>query len=367
MFKDFKSLLNINWIYFFLLLIIFWIGEINLYSAAGGKLDPWAIDQLKRFIYFLPIVFFVLLLQPKFIFNIAELILIAVILGLLITLLFGYTGMGAKRWIRVGGLNLQVSEFAKISLVIFMAKYFHKLNAEKSIGIMSTTIPLFVSLALFLLVAVQPDLGTALIVLILGLVAIFYAGIKLIYTFLSFIAIVLISPFLWNLLKPYQQNRIKIFLNPDLDPLGQGYHIIQSKIAIGSGGLNGNGFLEGSQSSLDFIPEKETDFVFSIFSEQFGFIGSMIIIFLFFIFFIIPIIKTFKLTQVFNKIILFTLSFKIFLEFLINISMTIGLVPVVGVALPFMSYGGSSLLSNMIICALLMNLMSVEEKKRMFS
>ena len=112
MFKDLKSLLNINWIYFFLLLIIFWIGEINLYSAAGGKLDPWAIDQLKRFIYFLPIVFFVLLLQPKFIFNIAELILIAVILGLLITLLFGYTGMGAKRWIRVGGLNLQVSEFA---------------------------------------------------------------------------------------------------------------------------------------------------------------------------------------------------------------------------------------------------------------
>ena len=160
-----------------------------------------------------------------------------------------------------------------------------------------------------------------------------------------------------------------IFLNPDLDPLGKGYHIIQSKIAIGSGGLNGNGFFGGSQSSLDFLPEKETDFVFAIFSEQFGFTGSLILISRsIFIFFLIPIFKTFKLTQVFNKLILFVLSFKIFFEFLINISMTIGLVPVVGVALPFMSYGGSSLLSNMIICALLINIMSIsEEKKRMFS
>ncbi|MGA0413053.1 MAG: FtsW/RodA/SpoVE family cell cycle protein, partial [Candidatus Puniceispirillales bacterium] len=240
MFKDFKSLLDINWIYFFLLLIIFWIGEINLYSAAGGNLEPWAINQLKRFVIFLPIVFFILLLQPKFIFNISELILIAVMLGLLVTLFFGYTGMGAKRWIRVGGFNLQVSEFAKISLVIFMAKYFHKLNAEKTIGLIRSIIPLLISLALFVLVAVQPDLGTALIILILGLVAIFYTGIKLIYPILSLILIVLVSPFLWTLLKPYQQNRIMIFLNPDLDPLGKGYHIIQSKIAIGSGGLNGN-------------------------------------------------------------------------------------------------------------------------------
>ena len=367
MFKDFKLLLDVNWIYFFLLLVIFWVGEINLYSAAGGNLDPWALSQLKRFILFLPIVVFILLLQPKFIFNIAELVLLAVILGLLITLLFGYTGMGAKRWIRVGGFNLQVSEFAKIALIVFMAKYFHKLNAQKTIGIISSIIPLFVSLALFFMVAVQPDLGTALIILILGLVAIFYAGIKLIYPLLSLIAIALASPFLWTLLKPYQQNRVMIFLNPDLDPLGQGYHIIQSKIAIGSGGLNGNGFLKGSQSSLDFLPEKETDFVFAIFSEQFGFSGSLLLISIFLIFFLIPVYKTFKLTQIFNKIILFVLSFKIFLEFLINISMTIGLVPVVGVALPFMSYGGSSLLSNMIICALLLNLMSIEEKKRMFS
>jgi len=282
-------------------------------------------------------------------------------------LFFGYAGMGAKRWIRVGGFNLQISEFAKIALVLFMAKYFHKLNAEKTIGLFRSIVPLIISLLFFLLVAIQPDLGTAIIILTLGLIAIFYAGINLIYPLLSLIVLGLASPFLWTLLKPYQQNRVMIFLNPDLDPLGKGYHIIQSKIAIGSGGMRGNGFLGGSQSSLDFLPEKETDFVFAIFSEQFGFTGSMIILGLFLLFFLIPILKSFSLTQVFNKLILFVLSFKIFFEFLINISMTIGLVPVVGVALPFMSYGGSSLLSNMIICALLMNFMSISEKKRMFS
>jgi rod shape determining protein RodA len=307
------------------------------------------------------------MLQPRFIFNITEIILICIVIGLIITLFFGYTGMGAKRWIRIWGFNLQISEFAKIALVLFMAKYFHKLNAEKTIGLFRSIVPLIISLLVFLLVAIQPDLGTAIIILTLGLIAIFYAGINLIYPLLSLVALGLASPFLWTLLKPYQQNRVMIFLNPDLDPLGKGYHIIQSKIAIGSGGMRGNGFLGGSQSSLDFLPEKETDFVFAIFSEQFGFTGSMIILGLFLLFFLIPILKSFSLTQVFNKLILFVLSFKIFFEFLINISMTIGLVPVVGVALPFMSYGGSSLLSNMIICALLMNFMSISEKKRMFS
>ena len=367
MFKDFKSLIDINWIYFFLLLIIFWVGEINLYSAANGNFEPWAYNQLKRFLLFLPIFFFILMLQPRFIFNITEIILICIVIGLIITLFFGYAGMGAKRWIRVGGFNLQISEFAKIALVLFMAKYFHRLNAEKTIGLFRSIVPLIISLLFFLLVAIQPDLGTAIIILTLGLIAIFYAGINLIYPLLSLIVLGLASPFLWTLLKPYQQNRVMIFLNPDLDPLGKGYHIIQSKIAIGSGGMRGNGFLGGSQSSLDFLPEKETDFVFAIFSEQFGFTGSMIILGLFLLFFLIPILKSFFLTQVFNKLILFILSFKIFFEFLINISMTIGLVPVVGVALPFMSYGGSSLLSNMIICALLMNFMSISEKKRMFS
>ena len=308
MFKGLKSIYDLNWIYFFIILTIFWIGEINLYSAAGGSFDPWAYNQLIRFLIFLPLFFFILMLEPKFIFNFAEIFLILIFIGLIITLIFGYTGMGATRWIRIAGFNLQVSEFTKIAIVLFMAKYFHKLNAEKTIGLLKSVLPLFVSLIFFILVAIQPDLGTAVIILALGLVVIFYAGIKIIYPLLAILAILIISPLLWTFLKPYQQNRIQIFLNPDLDPLGKGYHIIQSKIAIGSGGLKGNGFLEGSQSSLDFLPEKQTDFVFAIFSEQFGFTGSMLLIVLFFIMFLIPVLKTFRLTQVFNKIILFVLS-----------------------------------------------------------
>ena len=285
MFKEVKSLMDINWIFFFLLLVIFWIGEINLYSAANGNFEPWAYNQLKRFLLFLPIFLFILMLQPRFIFNVTEIILIITVIGLIITLFFGYTGMGAKRWIRIGGFNLQISEFAKIALVLFMAKYFHKLNAEKTIGLLKSILPLIISLIVFILVAIQPDLGTAVIILTLGLIAIFYAGINLIYPILSLIILGISSPFLWTLLKPYQQNRVMIFLNPDLDPLGKGYHIIQSKIAIGSGGMRGNGFLGGSQSSLDFLPEKETDFVFAIFSEQFGFSGSLLLISIFLIFF----------------------------------------------------------------------------------
>ena len=150
MFREFKTIYNLNWIYVFILLIIFWIGEINLYSAAGGSLDPWASNQLIRFLFFLPLFFLVTMLEPKFIYNFAEIFLILVLIGLITTLIFGYTGMGATRWIRIAGFNLQVSEFTKIALVISMAKYFHKLNAEKSIGLFKSILPLIVSI-IFLL------------------------------------------------------------------------------------------------------------------------------------------------------------------------------------------------------------------------
>tara|TARA_B100001996_G_scaffold138900_1_gene105637 strand:- start:163 stop:744 length:582 start_codon:yes stop_codon:yes gene_type:complete len=191
-------------------------------------------------------------------------------------------------------------------------------------------------------------------------------GIKLIYPLLTILIFLLSSPLIWKLLKPYQQNRILIYLNPDLDPLGKGYHIIQSQIAIGSGGIRGNGFLGGSQSSLDFIPEKETDFVFSIFAEQFGFIGSVLLLTLFFILIVVPILKSINFQNIFIKVALLGFSIKILLEVIINISMTLGLLPVVGVALPLMSYGGSSLLSNMIIFALIINFMSEDNKVRYF-
>ncbi len=366
MFRNIKFFFDLNWIYLILILVIFWIGEMNLFSAAGGSLEPWAKKQLFRFIIFLPLFFIIIFLKPKIIFNLSEFFLIIIILGLLATLFFGYTGMGAKRWLKLGFINLQISEFAKIFLILFLAKYFHNLDHKGHLEFSRSIIPLAITMFIFILIAIQPDLGTALIILILGCAIIFFVGIKLIYPLCFFLSLVLLSPLLWILLKPYQQSRIKTFLNPDLDPLGKGYHIIQSKIAIGSGGPRGNGFLGGSQSSLDFIPEKETDFVFAIFSEQFGFTGASILILLFLTLIIFPIIKSINIQNIFIKIVLLGLSAKLLIEVFINMSMTLGILPVVGVALPFMSYGGSSLLSNMIICALIINFMSVEKNIKYF-
>ena len=366
MFKELKSLLSINWIYFLLILIIFWIGEVNLFSAANGSLDPWAKRQLIRFLIFLPALFLIAMIKPRIIFDLSEIFIFLIILGLIATLFFGYIGGGSRRWIRLGFFNLQISEFAKIFLVLYLSKYFHNLDLKGHLEINRSLIPLLLTFFIFLLIAVQPDLGTALIVLILGCSMIFFVGIRLIFPILVSIAIILSSPLIWILLKPYQQNRIKTFLNPDLDPLGKGYHIIQSKIAIGSGGMRGNGFLGGSQSSLNFIPEKETDFVFSIFAEQFGFIGSLMLLILFFMMAIIPILKSIKIKNTYIKLVILGLSFKLSIEVFINVSMTLGVLPVVGVALPLMSYGGSSLFSNMIILGLIINFMSADKKIKYF-
>lgn len=367
MFKDFKSLLSLNWPYIFLIIFIFWIGEINLFSASGGSIDPWAKKQFFRFLSFLPLFFIIIFIKPRVIFNFSGLLMIFIIIGLIVTLSFGLTGMGARRWIKIGFFNLQVSEFAKIFLVLYLAKYFHNLDSKGHLEFSRSILPVLVTLIIFFLVAAQPDLGTALIILVLGSAMIFFIGIKIIYPLSFIILTILFSPLIWSFfLKEYQKNRIKIFLNPDLDPLGRGYHIIQSKIAIGSGGLRGNGFLGGSQSSLNFIPEKETDFVFSIFAEQFGFIGAVILLILYLFLILIPVINSFKINNIFIRIAVLGFSIKLLVEVVINISMTIGLLPVVGVALPLMSYGGSSLMSNMIIFALIINFMSVDKKVKYF-
>ena len=212
-----------------------------------------------------------------------------------------------------------------------------------------------IRLLFFLLVAIQPDLGTAIIILTLGLIAIFYAGINLIYPLLSLIVLGLASPFLWTLLKPYQQNRVMIFLNPDLDPLGKGYHIIQSKIAIGSGGVRGNGFLGGSQSSLDFLPEVKTDFIFSVYAEEFGFFGSVFILMLYALI-ISRIIKAGNVTRSnFGKLYCYSFATAFFSYVAVNMSMVLGLLPIVGSPLPILSYGGSSMLAMMIGLGIVMS------------
>ena len=354
---------------YLLILLIIAIGSISvfaIYSTEGGKFSFYTKNHIIRLSVFFSLFLVLSFVRVSTWYKNAYLFYIVGLVLLITVLFFGISASGATRWINLYFLNLQPSELMKIAVIICFARYYHRIQSSDIQSYKFLIQPIILLIIPCYLVIQQPDLGTSILIAGSGIAIIWLAGLNIKYFIYSGLLLLVSLPFAISILKPYQKSRILTFFNPDRDPLGAGYQIIQSKIAIGSGGLNGNGFLEGSQSSLDFLPEKETDFVFAIFSEQFGFTGSILLISIFLIFFLIPILKTFKLTQVFNKIILFVLSFKIFFEFLINISMTIGLLPVVGVALPFMSYGGSSLLSNMIICALLMNLMSVEEKKRMF-
>ena len=361
----FNKLKGINYGIPLCLLMLGMTGLLMLFSISGGEINQTVINHMIRlFVGFIFFIFFSLIS-----FRILRVISFPLyfIIILMLIWLYVFEASTVSRWINLGGTSFQPSEFLKFILILTLSSYYSFFGANKSKKLRFNILPIILIVIPSFLILNQPDLGTAVLIFIMGFSAVFFSGLYLKWVVFGSSIVFISIPVVIANLKPYQMKRLEVFFDPDKDPFGSGYHIIQSKIAIGSGGLNGNGFLEGSQSSLDFLPEKETDFVFAIFSEQFGFTGSIILISIFLIFFLIPILKTFKLTQVFNKIILFVLSFKIFFEFLINISMTIGLLPVVGVALPFMSYGGSSLLSNMIICALLMNLMSVEEKKRMFS
>ena len=284
----------------------------------------------------------------KFWFFIGYFFYLAVI-GLLIwTYLFGIKSSGSQRWIDLYFINLQPSELMKICIIMCLAKYFHRMKLENVNSIYTILTSLIIILLPMGLVIVQPDLGTALLIAISGIAVLWFAGINhkyFIYTMLGF----LISlPFIISFLKPYQKLRVLTFLNPDRDPLGAGYQIIQSKIAVGSGGIFGKGFLKGTQSYLEFLPEKHTDFIFTLFSEEFGFIGSalLLIIYAVIIYRIVTIGATSR--SFFAKLFCYSFAAAIFVYITINMSMVLGLLPIVGSPLPIMSYGGSSMLATMI-------------------
>ena len=362
----FNNIFNLNYLFIFVTLLLICIGVAALYSAGEGSFYPWSIKHLIRFSVFFIGMIVIALVDIKLIFKYSYLFFIILLVLLFSVEIIGSFGKGAERWIRIFGVSIQPSELIKVGIITALAKHYHSIKYDNIGNLQHLIVPLFIIFIPFSLVIIQPDLGTSLSIFLLGILIMFASGLR-IWKFALGLCVGLISlPFLWNYLKPYQQSRIKIFLNPDLDPLGKGYHIIQSKIAIGSGGIRGNGFLGGSQSSLDFIPEKETDFAFSIFSEQFGFIGALILLLIFLILILTPIISSLKIQNTFIKIALLGFSVKLLAEVFINVGMTLGILPVVGVALPFMSYGGSSLLSNMIICALIINFMSADKKVKYF-
>ena len=337
-----KKLLKLDWILLFLVLIICIIGFGALYSAGNGSLKPWAINHLYKIILGFLIVLILSQFKINFIMKFSVLLYVFCILSLVYVIYFGVGDV--KRWIDLKFLLFQPSELAKISVILFLAKYFAD-YPNNSKNFLYNLLAIFIVLMPGFLIIKQPDLGTGSMLILLGFALIFLNGLSWNIIF-SIILVSLISlPIIWQNLLEYQKYRILVFLNPELDTLGKGYQIMQSKIAIGSGGIFGKGFLSGSQSRLDFLPEKHTDFVYTLISEEMGFLGSMILLILYF-FIIIILMKEFLKEENFsNKILIFGVSFLIFLYVVFNIGMVTGLIPVVGAPLPFVSNGGTSLIT----------------------
>ena len=278
-----------------------------------------------------------------------------VILLLILVDFYGLTGKGAKRWLDIGIFNLQPSELMKVGVIMALARYYQYIKTDEIDRVRNLVIPITLIIIPFLLVIKQPDLGTALFILLVAISILWLAGLNLkIFTF-GTLSLLILAPLSISFLKPYQKQRILTFLNPENDPTGAGYHVIQSKIAIGSGGFFGKGYKEGSQSNLSFLPEPHTDFIFTAFAEQFGFIGSLVllILFLILIFRIDSISKVSRST--FGRLLCFGVSFNFFVYIAINIGMVTGLLPVVGVPIPIMSYGGTAMLTSMFALGLVMS------------
>ncbi len=343
----------INWEVICILFVFFLTGCGVLYSASGGNLYPLVKNHIIKFIFSSIVFVFILLINYNFIKKISfPFYLISVVL-LIFLIFFGIESAGSKRWISLGFISIQPSEFSKIFLVLAIAKYYSEVAYIKNNSLMKSIFPILLILIPFFLIVNQPDLGTSLLLLSNGLSVIIVSGISIWLIVIGFIIFISLIPLTWNLLHNYQKNRILTFLDPENDPLGSGYHIAQSKIAIGSGGFTGKGYMQGSQSQLEFIPEIHTDFVFSIFSEEFGFLGSVIIILLHLYLFYYGMKSSFYANNEFDKLVVFGLTLNYFFYFIINISMVIGLVPVVGVPLPIISYGGSSMLAIIISFAII--------------
>ena len=352
---NFSKVKNINILFIFIVILLSFIGMAALYSAAAGNFDPWAKKHIIRFTISLILLFLVSLIDIKYVYKYSYILFFLTLLLLFSVEIFGIFGKGATRWIQVFGVSIQPSEIIKVSIILALAKFYHDLRFDRIGYIHNLFFPITIIMIPFILTAIQPDLGTSMTIFLLGILIMFLAGVK-IWKFVVGLLIMIISyPFFWNSIKPYQQKRILSFLNPESDPLGQGYQLIQSKIALGSGSLSGKGFLEGTQSYLEYLPEKQTDFIFTLIGEEFGFIGTIFIILLYFLLILIAFYISIKSVHVFGRIISLGVALNMFLYMIFNMAMVIGLMPIVGIPLPLLSFGGTAMLSIMISFGLLLN------------
>lgn len=356
---DRRLILNFDWTLLGITLLLTSLGVINLYSASY-RFDSGSTPVFLKQVYYILLglagIFVVLNIDYKNFERYAYWIYAFSVILLITVLVAGKTGGGAKRWIGAGGLSYQPSEMVKLSLILALAKYFHNKNTIGGYRLRDLLTPITLVTIPALLIMKQPDLGTALILLSLFVTMTLFVKIRLTSLIIAGTSVAAGVPLLWHLMKDYQKRRLMTFLNPELDPLGSGYHIIQSKIAVGSGRLFGKGYLSGTQSKLQFLPEHHTDFIFSVLAEEWGFIGSMVVIlsFLFLILWGVSIAKECK--ERFGTLLSFGVLTMISWHFLINIGMVVGLLPVVGVPLPFFSYGGSFIITIMIGIGLLLNI-----------
>ena len=336
---------------YILLTSVFLLSILSLfvmYSTDGGEILFHTKSHFSKIIIFFPLMIFIAFFNIKWWHNLSYLFYLAVILLLIYVSFFGIKSSGSRRWMDLYLFNLQPSELMKIAIILCLAKYYHRIKIENVNSITSIMTVVTIILIPIIMVLSQPDLGTSILIAASGLIVLWLGGVKIKYFIYSFIVFLISLPFVISFLKPYQKLRILTFLDPDRDPLGAGYQIIQSKIAIGSGGLDGKGFLKGTQSYLDFLPEKHTDFIFTLFSEEFGFIGSVALLILYSII-IIRILRIGAISRSnFSRLFCFGFAFAIFIYIVVNLSMVLGLLPIVGSPLPIMSYGGSSMLATMI-------------------
>ena len=343
---------------YFLILIIMLIGAISvfaIYSTERGEFSFYTKNHLIRLLVFFGMFLVLSFVRITFWYKNAYFFYAVCVSLLFITLFFGLMASGSRRWLDLYFLNLQPSEIMKIAIIVCFARYYHRIQTAEIQNYKFILVPLILLLIPCYLVLQQPDLGTSILIAGTGVIIIWLAGLNIKYFVYSALLLIVSLPFAVSLLKPYQKSRILTFFNPDRDPLGAGYQIIQSKIAIGSGGFFGKGFLKGTQSYLEFLPEKHTDFIFTLFSEEFGFIGSIILLLLYILLIYRIISIGFYSKSFFSKLFCFGFASAIFLYIFVNISMVLGLLPIVGAPLPIMSYGGSSMLSIMLGLSIVMS------------
>ena len=341
------KIFSVDIVLFFSILILGIISLFAMYSTDGGEFLYHTKSHIVRFFVFFILFIAVSFFKINFWYNWSIPIFIAILALLILVKFFGLTSSGSQRWLNLYFINLQPSELMKVSLILFLAKYYHRISSGDVNRAKYLLTPIFALVIPVILVVTQPDRGTAFLIGAGGIVVIWLAGVKM--KFFAYLGVIFLSitPIAISFLKPYQKSRILTFLDPSRDPLGAGYQITQSKIAIGSGGLFGKGFLNGSQSYLDYLPEKHTDFIFTLFSEEFGFFGSCFILTLY-------ILITWRIVSIgngfrdtFGKLFCYSFATAFFLYVAVNMGMVLGLIPIVGAPLPILSYGGSSMMAMM--------------------